>query len=292
MSLAVADDFNNLVFHVLAHVRRAGPEDLYDARHVMWARGVFSAEAQALLEEDAAMLGALAQAGADLVMLDAWPELHGSLAEFRRTAGRGLSEVRVEEVAEAWLLRTLQRAGLAGEVMHAAMGLLAGEFARVYARWIAPWGAAAAAAIEPWLARLMDVVPGLAETQVELVWALGRHGRALPGRVLVGCVDHEEDPVTPAIVAMHEYAVWSSGQVDYVPTEIDALARGARWVAGAPARLREAHARWVAGLELGPLVTRALACGAIGRADAEGLAVPGDRAAVLRGIDARWPSTS
>lgn len=281
MSLDVADGFTQLVFHVLAHVVRPGPENLYDDGYVAWARERFSAEATALLAEDAEVLGALAHAEY-LEVLDAWPQLHGSLAAFRRTAGRALAEVRADEVQEARLLKSLQGTGPAGEVMHAAMGLLAGEFAGVHARWIAPWGREAAAAVLPWTTALGEAAPGLASARVELVWALGRRGRALPGRVLVGCGDWRADPVTPAIAAMHEYAVWSSGQVDYVRTELDALSRGARWVAAAPARLREAHARWLAGLELRPLVARAQRTGLIGAAVAGMLAAPEDRARVLR----------
>lgn len=255
----VADEFTQLVVHMLAHVPRAGPGDLFDRRHVAWSATVLSAAAHGRLVADGELLGAMWRADPRLGALEGLLLLHRSMEAFRATAGRALAEVEPAEVAEPAVLRALQRLGPPGELMHAALGLLVDEFLTVCARWISPWGDEAAGAVAPWLAALAEVVPGFGAARVELVRALGRRGRALPGRVLIGCVDN--DAATSAIVAMHEYAVCTSGQVDYVGMEWDALVRGARWSAAAPVVLREAHARWVAGLELTGLVDGAVRSG-------------------------------
>ena len=257
----VADEFTQLVAFVLAHVPRAGPGDLFDRRLVVWSATVLSVAAHERLVADGELLGALWRADARLDALEGLLLLHRSAGAFRATAGRALAEVEPAEVAEPAVLRALQRLGPPGELMHAALGLLIDEFVEVCARWISPWGHEAAGAIAPWLSALAEVVPGFGAARVELVRALGRRGRALPGRVLIGCVD--DDAATSAIVAMHEYAVCTSGQVDYVGMEWDALVRGARWAVAAPAVLREAHARWVAGLELTGLVDGAVRAGLV-----------------------------
>jgi hypothetical protein len=281
VSPGVADELTQLVAHVLAHVPRAGPGDLFDPQYVAWSATVLSAEAQGRLIADGELLAALWRADARQGALEGWLLLHGSLAAFRATAGRALAEVEAAEVAEPAVLRALQRLGPAGELMHAALGLLVDEFVEVCARWIAPWGAAAAGAVAPWLAALAEVVPGFGEVRAELVRALGRRGRALPGRVLIGCV--ENDGATSAIVALHEYAVGIAEQVDYVGSEWDALVRGARWCGAAPTGLREAHARWIAGLELRGLVDGAVRAGLVAAADGRRiLREPARRAELLR----------
>ncbi len=257
VSLALADDFAELCFHVLAHVRRAGPGDLFDAAHVAWSRSVLGAAAQRQLEADAAVLAALWEAAPALDVLDALAEMHRSIAAFRRTAGRALAEVRADEVAEPGLLRALQGLGAAGEVVHAALGLLARPFAEVHARAIAPRLGASAPAIAAALEELAPHVPGLAGARIELALALGRRGRAMPERIVIGPGPHA------AIVAAHEVAVCSSGQVDHARAEWAALGRLARWLRGAPGPLREAHAAWLAGLELAGLVEDAIAAGRV-----------------------------
>lgn len=261
MSVAVADGFTQLVFHALAHVGRAGPGDLFDGTYVAWARSTFAPAVQRLLEEDAAVLAALWRGEPGLDVLDALPELHGSLAAFVRTAGRGLAAVTAEEVARPEVLRALQGLGAAGELVHATLGLLAREFARVHDERIAPRLVEEVGGIEEALAGLAAYVPGLAEARVEVVWALGARGRAMPGRILIG-----RAPCAP-IVAAHEVAVCASGQVEHVRAEWAALVRLAGWLRGAPAGPREAHARWLAGLELAGLVERAIAAGLVAAED-------------------------
>lgn len=314
-----ADGFTQLALHVLAHVPRDGPGDLLDRRHVEWSARVLPPRAQALLTADAATLAALWRSDPALDILDALPDLHTSLDAFRRTAARALADLRPADVAGPPLLRALQRLGPAGELMHATLGLLAPAFARVHAE-LGPALLRGRDELRPWLAALCEHVPDLAAARVELVWALGPRGRALPARLLVGCPGHLTDAATPAIVAAHEHAVCLSGQVDttcprshvdgdepatgpgsrvdapdptphaltcpgghhadatcppgqtgYVHAEWSALARLARWLAPAPAALRDAHARWLASLDLSALLTSACALGLVAPADADAL---------------------
>lgn len=261
MSVAVADGFTQLVFHLFAHVRRAGPGDLFDRTYVEWARAAFTGEVQRQLEEDAAVISALWRGAPALDVLDVVAELHGSLAGFGRTASRALADVRADEVAGPEVLRALQGLGAAGELVHAALGLLAGEFARVHEERIAPELRAEVGGLAEAVVGLAEHAPGLAEARVEVVWALGGRGRAMPGRILIG-----RGPWS-AIVAAHEVAVCAAGQVEYARAEWAALVRLAGWLRGAPAELRAMHARWLAGLELAGLVAAAVEAGLVAADD-------------------------
>ena len=299
MSLALADDYTQLVFHVLAHVARQDPGDLFNEPHIDAAFDRFSADAQALLIDDTHLLARIAGLlpaddtppldenfvrtveRTDLSALDLLPELHRSLAAFRRTAARPLADLAPHEVADPAALRSLQALGPAAELLHAQMGLLHHEFLAVHARHIQPWGQSTIAAISPWLAALSDHAPGLADARVELVWALGPHGRAMPGRILIGCAS-PDDPLTPAILAMHEYAVSTSKHLDYTAGEWDALRRAARWTATAPEPLRNAHTRWLTSLDLSRLLHGAIDTGLLTYADATRLERSADPAELLR----------
>jgi hypothetical protein len=272
VNVGVADGFTQLVFHLLAHVRRAGPGDLFDRTYVAWVREVFAGEVQRQLEEDAAVLSALWRGSPALDVLDVVSELHGSLASFGRTASRALADVRADEVAGPEVLRALQEIGAPGELVHAAFGLLAGDFARVLEESIGPGLRVEVDGLAAVIAGLAAWVPGLAEARVEVVWALGGRGRAMPGRILIG------RGADAGIVAAHEMAVCASGQVDYVRAEWAALVRLAGWLREAPAELRAMHARWLAGLELTGLVAAAVA---------EGLVAAEDGARVVREREAR-----
>lgn len=266
--VAPADAFTQLVLHVLAHVPRAGPGDLHDPQHLAAAAPLWSPGARALLAEDAATLAALWRAAPALDRLDALPDLHASLAAFRRTAARPLAALGPGDVADPALLRALQALGPAGELVHALLGLLAPEFAEIHERALAPMLTRAAADLAPWLAVLAAAVPGLAAARVELAWSLGGRGRALPARILVGAGG---DPRLPAVVAAHEHAVCTSGQVDHPRAEWSALVRLARWLRDAPPELRDAHARWLAGLRLAPLLADVVALGLVDAAAAAAL---------------------
>lgn len=290
MSLQPADDFTQLALHVLAHVPRSGPADLFDRRHVAAAARLFSPSARALLADDAATLAALWRGAPVLDVLDALPALHASLAALRRTVARPLADLVPADVAAPPLLRALQRLGPAGELVHALLGLLVDEFAAVHAAHLEPALARGRDALRPWLARLAEHVPGLAAARVELVWALGPRGRALPDRILVGCPGHLTDPAAAAVLAAHEHAVCTSGQVDHVRGEWSALVRLARALRPAPDPLRDAHARWLASLDLDALLAAAAAADLVTPADAAALrARAADRAALLAACSPQRP---
>lgn len=69
----------------------------------------------------------------------------------------------------------------------------------------------------------------------------------------------------------HADATCPPGQAGHVRAEWSALVRLARWLAPAPAPLRDAHARWLATLELSALLTPACALGLVAPADAAAL---------------------
>lgn len=280
MSLGLADDYTQLAFHVLAHAVWLGPGRLSDPWYDEWSARTFSAGTALQVAEDGYIVGQMGE-HPELHLL---AELHRSIAAFKPTATRPLADIQPHEVRDVPALRALQRLGTAAELLHASMALVAPEFTAVFIDIIKPWGRAAVAAISPWLAALAEHAPGLADARVELVWPLGRHGRAMPGRILIGCIDPDADPISPAILAMHEHAVCTSGHVDYLPAEWDALRRAARWSAAAPPALRDAHARWLASLDLAPLLARLVAAGLLAPADATRLANPADRADRLRAL--------
>lgn len=278
MPLGIADDFTQLALHVLAHVPRPAPGDLYDPRHVARAAALHAPLAHTRLRDDAALIAAMP----GLDVLDLLPLLHRSLAAYAPTAARPLADLAPHEVADPAVLRALQETP-SGELVHITLALLADEFAANYAAHIVPWCRHAIAAIDPWLTALAEHAPGLAEHPIDLAWPLGPHGRALPDRLLIGSVDPVTDPITPSIVALHEYAVCTSGQVAYTHAEWHALVRAARWCARAPAPLRDAHARWLAGLDLRPLLAAAVAADLTTQGRAHALqTAPQARADLLR----------
>jgi hypothetical protein len=259
MPVAAADGFTQFVFHVLAHVPRPGPGDLHDRRHLDRSAQHFAAPTRALLASDAATLAALWRSSPALDVLDALPDLHASLPAFRRTATRTLAELTAGDVACPEVLSALQRLGPPAELVHATMSLVVDEFARVHAEAIAPELARASATIAAHLTPLP--IPGLTSARIELVWSLGPRGRALPGRLLIGAPREDIDPRLPAVVAAHEYAVSTSGQVDYLRAEWSALLRAARWLRPTP--LRDAHARWLATLDLSAILDGAASLGLV-----------------------------
>jgi hypothetical protein len=259
-------DLTDLVLHVLAHVAMGGAGCVHDPRYVAWARGRAPAELEPLLHEDAAVLERAWADGRVPPAVHAWPELFGSIAELRPHAREELQALRPEQVRApdvlAWLVADA-RPEL--ELLHATLCALAPWYARWHAAEIEPALRSAAVEVERWLEPAMRVLPSLAAARIELAWALGPRGRGFPSRIVVGAPApwHDLDARIPAVLAMHEQAVIDSGHASHPQAEWAALTGLAARMVGAPGALREAHARWLASLELRPLLAQLHAAGRI-----------------------------
>jgi hypothetical protein len=250
--VTVADGFAQLVGHVFAHIPLDQPGNLHDRRYVAWSREAMTTDARAMLEHDAALIASHWRSDRRLDVLHSMFDLHGDLDEFRRTAARPLAELEAHEVRSPKLLALLRRDAIApvAELLHSTFALLVDDFA-------APQLEHARAEVEPFVRRLDAIIPGFEHARVELVWALGVHGRAFPERILVGapvawcgC-----SPARQAVLAAHEHLVRSSHAVDYLGSEWDALVRLARELQRASdPKLRDAHAQWLAELDLAALL--------------------------------------
>jgi hypothetical protein len=264
--LAIADRFAQLVAHVLAHVPLAEqPGNLHDARYVAWARERMPANACALLEHDAALIGERWRSDRRLDVLHGVFELQGDLDEFRRTAARTLAELEMHEVRSPTLLALLRDPAIApiAELLHTTLALLVDDYALTLAG-LAPQLESARESVEPILDRLAAIVPGFEHARVELVWALGVHGRAFPDRILVGAPAAWSgcSAARQAVLAAHEHCVRASVADDYLGSEWDALVGLARIVGGSnDPELRDAHARWLAELDLDELLRGVVARG-------------------------------
>jgi hypothetical protein len=101
-----------------------------------------------------------------------------------------------------------------------------------------------------------------------LVWALGVHGRAFPDRILIGAPSAWSgcSAARQAVLATHEHCVRSSRADGYLGSEWDALVRLARAMQHAnEPELRDAHALWLAELDLDALVRGVVARGWLAR---------------------------
>lgn len=257
--VVVADGFAQLVAHVLAHVAiDEQPGNLHDGRYVAWARQWIPADARELLEHDAALIGERWRSDRRLDALHGVFELQRSLDDFRRTAARPLAELDANDVRSPKLLALLREHAIAStaELLHATLGLLVDDFALVLAE-VAPQLESARAQVEPLVHRLAAIVPGFEHARVELVWALGVHGRAFSDRILVGAPAAWSGctAARQAVLAAHEHMVRASVGDDYLGSEWDALVRLARVMHDAnEPELRDAHARWLAELDLDALL--------------------------------------
>lgn len=250
VELRAAEGYTQLVVHLLAHVPLTGPGNLFDARYVALVTGRIGSEDRALIEHDASLIARAWAADPRVDALHALVELHHDLDAFRRTSTRALAELRDDEVAAPGLLARLRELPI-GELVHATLALLDADFARMRRELVDAALARAIDELQPWLARLHVHVPELDAVPIELVFAMGPHGRALPGRILVGAPADWNglDPRDAALQAAHEALVGACELDGYVAQERWALhALGERLTAAAP-DLRAGHARWLAGLD-------------------------------------------
>jgi len=286
----IADEYTQLVFHVFAQVPLAGPGDVWDPRYVAWAATRFDAAGRRMLEEDTRLLALLFAADARHERLHAFAQLHASWAGFEASATRSLAELGESDVADRELLGSVR--GLDGaELLHTTLGLLGAEYLSVFAG-LRRELELEAVRVRGWIERLAAVCPGLETARIELVWALGLHGRALSNRILIGapwgwsgCTAARQ-----AVLAAHEHTVASVGGRDYVDQEWAALTGLAKAMRDAEPDLREAHRDWLASLDLRPLTFAALARGYVDPAAATKLLdEPDQRADRLRAARAAGP---
>jgi hypothetical protein len=263
--------FTQLVYHVLAHAPLRGPGNVYDRRYVAWAAERFDPADQQLLVHDAALLARSWNGDARYDALHRFCELHAGLAEFRACSARSLSELHASEVADPELLEVLRELPGA-ELLHATLALLAPGFTRVLTQ-LEPTLEQASVSVRAWIDRLDECCLGLAGARVELVWALGVHGRALADRILVGAPAdwNGSAPARQAVLAAHEFTVARVSTNDYVADEWAALTELAYQLREADPQLRDAHRAWLASLNLSPLLTAALARGYLTASDADAL---------------------
>ncbi len=267
----IADEFTQLVFHVLAHLRLEGPGTLHDPRYLGWAGPRFEPEQRRLLEHDADLLTRLWNANARYDRLHGFCELHHDWAGFIASVGRSLSELGRDDVADLGVLETVHSLDGA-ELLHATLALISPSFHELFVE-LGPTLADADAELCGWIDRLASVCPGLADARIESVWALGMHGRGLSSRILVGAPAawSECSAARQAVLAAHELAVARVGTDDYVADEWTALTELAGRLRDAEPELRAAHRDWLASLELAPLTRAAVARGYLDPRDAAAL---------------------
>lgn len=280
----IADEFTQLVFHVFAHLRLAGPGDIHDPRYVAWAAERFDGADLELLAHDADLLARLWNADSRYDTLHRLCELHADLAGLRACAARPLAELAPEELADPELLVVLRELPGA-ELIHATLALLAPGFARVFAELGCTLGRASVE-VRTWIERIDLACPGLAAARIELVWALGMHGRAGSKRILIGAPAKWNgcSPARQAVLAAHEHTVARVSVGDYVADEWSALTSLADRLREADPIVREAHREWLASLNLAPLLADVVARGELDAGEAE--LIEQDRAGRARRLSA------
>jgi hypothetical protein len=278
----IADAFTQLVFHALAHARLHGPGNIYDPRYLAWAAERFAERDAQVLGADAALLARLWAADPRYDRLHRYCELHRDWAGFLASADRSLAELHPTDVGDARLLASIRELDGA-ELLHATLALIGPSFARVLAE-LRPVLERAAIEVRGWIDRLTVPCPGLVDARVELVWALGMHGRGFTSRILVGAPANWNacSPARQAVLAAHEHTVSSIAQGDYVADEWAALTELSLLLRDAERELREAHRAWLASLELAPLIHAAVARGYLDASEADSLIrQPAERATRL-----------
>jgi hypothetical protein len=204
---------------VLAHIPVRGAmaplvraASLHDARYVAWARRALPSEAVEPVARDAPLLAALLARASDGHLLQALLGLHGDAGAARAAGATELDDVALP--AASWAaaaLRALARSGAEDLVELARCDL-----ALVVPAYASRWASELAPALESWRAPIASAlaeasrdVPSLAGARVAIAHPLGRRGRALPDRIVVGAPTAWSggDAATSAALAVHEHAV-------------------------------------------------------------------------------------
>ena len=261
----IAPELEQLVFHGLACWPVRGPENLFDPAYVGHVHASAPLAIQHLAADAplAARLWSTEHRVLQLLFL-----LHEDVESFLRQAATPLE--RLEDVCAPRLLERIRALDpTLVEVLRADLALDCSAWRDWYAVG-EPAREVAWATLEPWLERIRARVPSLGH--VEGVLSLGRRGRVLGDRILVGLPVPwmEIEPGFPAITAGHEACV-RAAQGDYVTGELSALVDLALRLDGEP-ELAPLHGEWLEGLALGELAQEAVRRGLILPADAAALA--------------------
>ncbi len=201
--------YAELVFHVLAHVRRsaAAPASVYDPDWIEHSRRTLGDASERTLAEDAEALGVLAPGHEDLAraQLVAW--LFRDHARARACATRDLSELRAEDVDAPELLEPLTHSERAAELLRVAAELEAPFFDRL------PAAALDWAPLEAALTQLVAVAPELGRCTVAVLRPLRLRGRVRGSSIWIGAPDLERGPGVQHVAwqAAHEATVREVG---------------------------------------------------------------------------------
>lgn len=260
--VSIANEFVQLVAHVLAHLDIPGPGALLDPRYLAWSAPRMDASTRELLAHDAALISSIWDRDPRSEALHWSFALHEDLASFRASAGRSLAELEPHEVARPALLERLRALPVA-ELMHATLALVEPSLPSLFAELDAN-ARGVSEAVAHAAAPIADALPNFATRRIELVWALGMHGRGLEPRILVGAPAAWSgcSPARQAVLAAHEHCVLSSPRAAYLESEWHALRTLAAALVDHPhAPTRSAHRDWLAQLDLRELLTACVRAG-------------------------------
>lgn len=242
------------VFHVLAHARATAQlaASAYDPDYIALIAGHLGPAEDRPLAEDAAVLGRMLASHEALVAAQRLAWLFRAPERAAAVAGRDLVALGPEDVDAPALLRSVQQAGDAAEILRAAAELEAPLLARLPPPGIDLGDLAAA------LAEVAPAAPRLAISAVGALRPLGRRGRVLDREIWVGVAPIEHlawQAAHEATVAEVAEALRARGEAPaHARAEGEALAllEGRARAAG----LTAAHRAWRAHLDPGRAAVR------------------------------------
>jgi hypothetical protein len=243
--------WGDLVFHVLAHVRPAGPfaSSLFDETYIAFAEKHAGPASGRALGADAEILSRAVTSHEVLARLQWVARLFGDPGAARAAAWSDLSELHDGDVADAAALRALADVSDAAEVLRAAAELEAPHHALLPSIPVEP---ALAAALE----RACDAAPRLAGFRVECLRALRLRGRLFESRIWAGVPSLELSVSVEhvAVQAAHEATVAEVAEavrrqaVELGERAVEHVALVLFAERAARSTLCDAHARWWARL--------------------------------------------
>ena len=248
--LRVANDYTQLCLHALAHLPLPGPERLDDPRYLAWSERSLPEAARAPLARDAAVIASTGE-----LILQSTPELYGDIAQLRATAALAMTELGEGDVSAPSLLARV-RSSEPVELFRACVSLTAPAYAGCWHGELLAECVARLERLREPLEEARRLSSPLRDADVEIGWALGSRGRAFARRILVGVPDDWGALAAerPAVLAMHEAEVREASRAAkdhrYVRAEWAALTRVASTLERASTKLRDAHAAWLAALDL------------------------------------------